>query len=614
MTPWLLSIVSITSYSLGMALLQTLWQGAILYILLRVGLIILKNASASVRYALSYTALGGICIWFICDWISQAQAYNAASYMIQASGNTGATYTSSTFYSDSQPGLVKLLYAIEHSLPYFWYLYIPGLMLMMARLILNMLSIHTYRTKGIVYHKESQANLEQLMQQMNIVRKIKVYLSDRVKVPAMMGTLRPYILLPVTILTQLDEAQLHTILMHELAHIKRHDYILNLLQVFVETVLFFNPFVWLVNGIIRREREHCCDDMVIKYTQQPYHYATALAQLEQCRTAPTTALAATGNKYHLFTRIKRIIEMKKNPVTQHYIPGIVLVCIALLIPMFWFTPGFAQKVKENNTKNVKKVTIVTDSSNTAKEYITTDEEHIKDDNNDAIPGKHKVIIIKSDEDADYADSIIESVSVAVKEFANSETLAQIKQSLMDGRQEMERARENAIKDRQEIEKVRESAMDSREEMEKARQKLMGVKIYLDKDKNKNIKEIQNQVDKIDWDAIGEDITGAMKDIEIQLSDTFLPNVIKTVQKELKENRDVYTKPAKDPYQRMLDKMQHDGLINKSEGFEIEKEGNHLYINGDKQPKSVYDKYSYFLSANQVTIKGKKNRMNINVRD
>jgi len=597
MTPWLSSIVLVTSHSLGMALLQTLWQGAILYILLRIGLIILKNAAASTRYALSYTTLGAMCIWFICDWISQAQAYQAASYMIQTSSSIGAAHTYSTFYNGSGPGIANLLYTIEYYLPYFWYLYIPGLMLMMTRLILNMLSIYTYRTKGIIYHQQSQANLEQLMQQMNIVRNVKVYLSDRVKVPAMMGALRPYILLPVTILTQLDDVQLHAILMHELAHIKRHDYLLNLLQVFVETILFFNPFVWLVNGIIRREREHCCDDMVVKYTQQPYQYATALAQLEQYRTAPAATLAATGNKYHLFTRIKRIIEMKKNPVTQHYIPGVVLICMVLLIPLFWFTPSFAQKVKEDNTKKEKKATIVTDSSNTAKEYITTDEENTEDGNNDAMPGKHKVVIIKSDEDA---DSIIESVSMAVKEFANSETMAQIKQSLMDGRQEMESAREKVMNDRQEMEKVRE--------------KLMGVKIYLDKDKNKNIKEIQSQIDKIDWDAIGADITGAMKDIEIQLSDTALPKVIKTVQKELKENREVYATSAKDPYQRMLDKMQHDGLIDKSEGFEIEKDGNYLYINGDKQPKSVYEKYSHYLSANQVTIKGKKNRLNINMRD
>ncbi len=603
MTPWLSSIVLVTSHSLGMALLQTLWQGAILYILLRIGLIILKNAAASTRYALSYTTLGAMCIWFICDWISQAQAYQAASYMIQTSSGIGAAHTYSTFYNGSGPGIANLLYTIEYYLPYFWYLYIPGLMLMMTRLILNMLSIFTYRTKGIIYHQQSQANLEQLMQQMNIVRNVKVYLSDRVKVPAMMGALRPYILLPVTILTQLDDVQLQAILMHELAHIKRHDYLLNLLQVFVETILFFNPFVWLVNGIIRREREHCCDDMVVKYTQQPYQYATALAQLEQYRTAPAATLAATGNKYHLFTRIKRIIEMKKNPVTQHYIPGVVLVCMALLIPLFWFTPGFAQKVREDNTKKEKKATIVTDSSSTVKHYNTEDE-GINEGENEDNPDKHKVIIIKKDDDD---DTIGTSIKIALNALSDPANIEKINEAFAEA------GKQFAIAGKQFADADKQFA-DAGKKIEEAGKKIKKVEIHMKDDKN--VQDIQKQLDKIDWDEIGADISGAMKDIQIELSDTIMKNVIKTVSKELRESEEIHHSPniAGDPYKRMLDKMQYDGLIDKSEGFEIEKDGNHLYINGDKQPKSVYDKYIHYLSANQVTIKGKKNRLNINMRD
>src|ERR687891_1536007 len=92
----------------------------------------------------------------------------------------------------------------------------------------------------------------------------------------------------------LSAQQLEAILAHELAHIRRHDYLVNLLQTLVETLLFYHPAVWWLSRRIRLEREHCCDDLAVSLCGDPYTYASALADLEQLRGSGQLVVAATG--------------------------------------------------------------------------------------------------------------------------------------------------------------------------------------------------------------------------------------------------------------------------------------------------------------------------------
>ncbi len=107
----------------------------------------------------------------------------------------------------------------------------------------------------------------------------------------------------------LPAGQVEAILLHELAHIRRFDYLVNLLQVFVEGLLFYHPAVWWISGVIRTERENCCDDLVVAATGSPIEYATALASLEQRRENAGMALAATGGG--LVKRIQRLLGRKE---------------------------------------------------------------------------------------------------------------------------------------------------------------------------------------------------------------------------------------------------------------------------------------------------------------
>src|SRR6185295_14003751 len=115
-------------------------------------------------------------------------------------------------------------------------------------------------------------------------RHVAIVQSAAVAVPTLIGWLKPVVLLPASALSGLSPEQLQAILAHELAHVRRHDYLVNLLQSMVETLLFYHPAAWWVSARVRAEREHCCDDLAVDVCGDRDSYATALAELESRRT------------------------------------------------------------------------------------------------------------------------------------------------------------------------------------------------------------------------------------------------------------------------------------------------------------------------------------------
>jgi hypothetical protein len=156
-----------------------------------------------------------------------------------------------------------------------------------------------------------------------------------------LGILKPVILLPVAAVNHLTLKQAEAIILHELNHIRRNDYLVNLLISCVDVILFFNPFARQLTSIIRKERENCCDDMVLQFCYEPHSYATALLKLEQNRAITNElALAATGkDKHFLLNRVKRILgtEPESTPFNQKMIAYLLS---ALLIAFIgWYNPG-----------------------------------------------------------------------------------------------------------------------------------------------------------------------------------------------------------------------------------------------------------------------------------
>ncbi len=176
-----------------------------------------------------------------------------------------------------------------------------------------------------------EAIVIRLSRRFGLSRSVCVLQSALVKVPMVVGYLRPVILLPGAVVTGLTTDQLEAVLAHELAHVRRHDWLMNSLQVVVETLLFYHPAVWRLSKRIRQERELCCDDMALKQNVDKAVYARMLLMLEELRQEPASpALAATGGD--LAQRIRRLLpgEPPRNPPSRLSGGGFAVAVLTIL--------------------------------------------------------------------------------------------------------------------------------------------------------------------------------------------------------------------------------------------------------------------------------------------
>jgi len=159
--------------------------------------------------------------------------------------------------------------------------------------------------------KELTACVARLSRQIGLNRSVSVLQSRLVDVPIVIGWLRPVVLVPASIITGLPPAQLDAMLAHELAHIRRHDYLVNLLQTVAETLLFFHPGVWWISRRIRIEREYCCDDVAVAVGGSKVDYAETLTALEERRAAPGFAVALTSGQRNwiALARVRRVLGL-----------------------------------------------------------------------------------------------------------------------------------------------------------------------------------------------------------------------------------------------------------------------------------------------------------------
>lgn len=337
----------------GWTLLHSFWQAFFVFACLRIVLRIWPMANAAIKYHLSFLSLAGIAGWFLVTFYNQLDAIKEAQ-LIQEMAMTwdSASIAAAMEHLPQQNnGLQMMLPGMESYFPFLVAAYIIGVTLMTIKLCLDLAQLRQMRQEGISAMGATwDKHLLRLAESMGVTRKVQLFISQHLQVPVMIGFLKPVILLPAAMVSNLSPEQLEAILLHELAHIKRNDYLLNIFQSIVETILFFNPFVWWISKNIRLEREHCCDDLVIAGTVQPLHYAKALVALEEYRlTANPLAMAAADDKHHLLHRIKRIMEMKTKNLNYSQRVLALLIIMVGLVSIAWLNPGNKTEKKEKQT-------------------------------------------------------------------------------------------------------------------------------------------------------------------------------------------------------------------------------------------------------------------------
>jgi beta-lactamase regulating signal transducer with metallopeptidase domain len=213
--------------------------------------------------------------------------------------------------------------------------WLAGVVAFAMRLLWSARHVARLRREGEPGGSSLVEAVERLASRMNLGRGVRVVISRFADTPSTIGWLKPVIVLPVSSLLNISSQQLEAILAHELAHIRRHDYLFNMLQVLAETLFFYHPAIWWVSSRIRHERELCCDDLAVELCGDAIGYARALTTLERLRVgAPELALSSSGGS--LLYRIRRLTGAADEQGPSR-LPGllaifVVLVCVALNTP------------------------------------------------------------------------------------------------------------------------------------------------------------------------------------------------------------------------------------------------------------------------------------------
>jgi len=205
-----------------------------------------------------------------------------------------------------------------------------------------------------------------IAQQLNVSAGIQV--TARITGPLVVGTLKPVILWPVGLLAGLSAADVEAILAHELAHVQRHDYLLNVLQSIIEALYFFHPALWWLSARVREEREHCCDDLAVTIIGDARVLARALAKVEEWQrsmtTAPTLAMAFASKRQLLLQRVRRVLGVPTQPlVSNGSLVGLTLVTMLLVSVSVYALQPVDQPKSARATwpKTTRRHTVNTDS-------------------------------------------------------------------------------------------------------------------------------------------------------------------------------------------------------------------------------------------------------------
>ena len=308
--------------ALAAALFHFLWEGAALALLLAIALAACRGAK--IRYALACAALFGMAASFV---VTLALLYPLNLTPPHPTGWPEAAALSS--HGPAGQAQVPVTTRIEELMRWFVPVWFAGIALLYLRSAAGWMGVLRLRRVEVSpASPQWQTRLAQLAARLNIGSAVTLLESRRVDVPVVAGFLRPVILIPAGFLAGMPPEQLEYLLIHELAHVRRLDYFINLLQKAIEGLLFYHPAVWWVSGVIGKERENCCDDIVLSIHPEPRRYASTLAALEQSRWAAMPA----ANGGNLSQRIRRILNRTEKSHTPHMplLAAILLVISAAL--------------------------------------------------------------------------------------------------------------------------------------------------------------------------------------------------------------------------------------------------------------------------------------------
>lgn len=312
-------------------LLHSLWQAALIAGLLYLLFAFNKRLNAQGRYLAAGAALTAVLLSAIGTFAYLYEPIYTEQFLLtneilldetalSATENTSPTQTFGNFLTENTAALFTL--------------YLVGMSVFLLRFLGGFAYVQYLKTQKVRSVSDYwQQKTDALRRSIPVKSAVTLLESSLVKMPVTIGFFKPVILFPLGLIAQLTPAQVEAVLAHELAHIARRDYLFNLLQSVVEVIFYFNPAVWFISGIIRKERENCCDDIALRVTGNPLTYIKTLVNVEEMsRRAVPLAPAFSQPKNLLLMRVQRILNQspRRSRNAEKFIIGLCLITTVCL--------------------------------------------------------------------------------------------------------------------------------------------------------------------------------------------------------------------------------------------------------------------------------------------
>jgi|CXWL01.1.fsa_nt_gi beta-lactamase regulating signal transducer with metallopeptidase domain len=329
--------------SLGWAVLNSLWQLALLWVAYQLITAIFRTAKPSLKSSLASSLLTGGFAWFIYTFFT---AYT---------NHADKTIIPSTFVNAVANEQVNA--RVQQILPIASTLYLVLLVLPLLHFVRNYRYVQIIRKYGLTkMNAEWRMFVNNAAGRINIKQTVQIWVSEFVSSPVTIGFLKPVILVPLAAINHLTTQQLEAVLLHELSHIKRLDYLINLVISFIQTILYFNPFVKAFVKIVEKEREKSCDEMVLQFQYDSHEYASALLALEKVsHDNKPLAIAVTGKKNELLHRVELIMGVHRKPVLSfNKLAGLMagLLCIISMNALLLFNNPVNNSLRPGGAGNI----------------------------------------------------------------------------------------------------------------------------------------------------------------------------------------------------------------------------------------------------------------------
>ena len=362
--------------AISWTLVHTIWQGFILAFLAGIVILTTKKATSALRYNL----LSGLFLAFIAvagltfDYEYGNENEESVKSLNFSIENIKSVWTieNGTVSNNLSSFVIDFLNANANAIVLIWFTIFCLKCFNITSNLSHIYKIRNYRNQPVSdYWKE---RLEALSQSIKLNRHIVLLESQLVKVPSVTGFFKPIILLPIGMLSQLPQDQVEAILLHELAHIRRKDYFVNLLQSFAEIVFFFNPGVLWLSSLIKEERENCCDDIAVSVTKCKTKFVHALVSFQEYNMKNNELIMGFGGKKnHLLNRARRIINNDTKSLNGVEKTFLSIAVFAVLIAMLAFgnanisISGNASKEKKTELATLEEITTKLDPERETKE-------------------------------------------------------------------------------------------------------------------------------------------------------------------------------------------------------------------------------------------------------